>query len=505
MKSYILVLDHGTTGIKACLMNRDGKIVTQGYEKVRQIYPQPGWVEHDPLALWKLTETVMTAALSQANAGWQDVEAIGITNQRETVILWDKQTGQPIHQAIVWQCRRTADRCDSYKQDTGLVKDIHGRTGLVLDAYFSASKIQWLLEHCPEGKALAERGDLLIGTVDTWILWNLTGRESHATDYTNASRTMLYNIRTKSWDSSLMDLFGVSETALPVVKQSNSLFGTTDPTLTGNVEVPIFSMIGDQQSALYGQKCWTPGSSKNTFGTGAFLMMNLGNECLLSEKGLLTTLACDSEGKPSYALEGAIFIAGAAMEWLKENLGVFQTFDEADALAADLQSNEGVYFVPAFVGLGAPYWQSDARGLFCGLTQGSGKAHFARAGLEAMAYQVEDVVTLMREASQLSLPALKVDGGVSRSNFLMQFLADLMDVPVHRMVDAELTAKGAGYLAGLGCGFWKSSAEIDALEVEVQIFNPNLSREQSACYKSGWQQAIARTLLTSGTVQKALV
>lgn len=494
MKAYILVLDHGTTGVKACLMNRDGQIISFGYQAVPQIYPQPGWVEHDPDVLWELTLTTVEEAFAKAGCTWQDIDAIGITNQRETVILWDKETGRSIHNAIVWQCRRTANWCNEQKKDARLTAMLQQRTGLVLDAYFSASKIMWLFTHCEQAKPLAEKGQLLFGTVDTWILWKLTGGTVHATDYTNASRTMLFNIQTKTWDPELLNLFHVPESILPTVQNTNGLFGTTNSAISGGVAVPIMAMVGDQQSALYGQKCWTPGSCKNTFGTGAFLMMNLGDQCLFSDHGLLTTLACDDAGKPVYALEGAIFIAGAAMEWLKNNLGLFDSFEEVDELAHSLDSNEGVYFVPAFVGLGAPYWDSEARGQIIGLTQGSGKAHLTRAGLEAMAYQTDDVVTLMQQASGLKLETLKVDGGVSRSEFLMQYLADLLDVAVHRMNDAELTAKGAGYLAGLASGFWQSATEILAQREASDLFIPAMGDNQRNISRACWKDAVQRTL-----------
>ncbi len=496
MDTYILVLDHGTTGIKACLMNKLGQIVARGYQKIPQIYPQPSWVEQDASILWKLTLTAIDEAFSQGKTDWGHIQTIGLTNQRETVVLWDKTTGLPVYNAIVWQCRRTADWCTEHKKDISLVKDIQKRTGLVLDAYFSASKIQWLLRNCPETQPLLMKNQLLFGTVDTWILWKLSGGKSHATDYTNASRTMLFNIQAKTWDTELLRFFEVPENILPEVKKSSTSFGTTDPQITGGFEIPITSMIGDQQSALYGEKCWTPGSCKNTFGTGAFLVMNLGDQCLFSDKGLLTTLACDSHGNPVYALEGAIFIAGAALEWLKETLGIIQSFEEADQLALSLESNEGVYFVPAFVGLGAPYWESDARGLITGITQGTSKAHFARAALEAMAYQTQDIVSLMQDTSQLEINALKVDGGVNRSNFLMQFLADVLGTSVYRMTDSELTAKGAGFLAGLASGFWESPAQIEVFEEESQCFLPSLSIESRRLYIQGWQNSIQKTLFS---------
>jgi len=494
LRSYILVLDLGTTGIKACLMNREGRIVARGYRKVPQLYPKPGWVEQDPMQLWQLTLAGIDEAFRQVACGWGDVDAVGITNQRETTILWDKTTGEPVYNAIVWQCRRTADACQALAQNEALAEDIHARTGLVLDAYFSASKIQWLFQNVPAVGELAQAGNLLFGTVDTWILWKLTGQAVHATDYTNASRTMLLNIQTKTWDDMLLQTFGVPLEILPVVKKSNTHYGQVDPALTGGVDVSITALVGDQQSALYGQQCWEPGSCKNTFGTGAFLMMNLGERFLLSDKGLLTTLACDAQGNPCYAYEGAIFIAGAALEWLKDSLGIIGSFDEADNLAQSLNSNDGVYFVPAFVGLGAPYWQPNARGVITGLTQGTGKAHMARAALEAMAYQTADMVRLMQAESGLAIDTLKVDGGVSQSDFLMQFLSDMIQNAVCRMSDPDLTAKGAGYLAGLASGFWGSVAEVQACPEGQQVFHSRMRLVDREGYQAGWEKAVGQAV-----------
>lgn len=495
MKTLILILDHGTTGIKVCLMNRQGEIVARAYEKIPQLYPQPGWVEHDPMVLWQLTLEAIAQCFQQSRQSWREVHAIGITNQRETTILWDKITGQPVHNAIVWQCRRTAEQCDAMKADTTLVKQVQERSGLVIDAYFSASKIQWLLQNCPQAKTLLEQDRLLFGTVDTWILWNLSGRSVHATDFTNASRTMLFNLQTKSWDATLLDLFSIPPQILPDVKSASGFFADCDPALTEGVTVPVFAMIGDQQSALYGQKCWQPGSCKNTFGTGAFLMMNIGDRLHLSNQGLLTTLACDALGNPVYALEGAIFIAGAALEWLKDPMRLVDSFETADRIAASLSSNEGVYMVPAFVGLGAPYWRSDVRGTMTGLTQGCGPAHFARAVFESMAYQTADVLKLMHETAQLPIQHLKVDGGVCRSAFLMQFLADMTALPIYRLTDTELTAKGAGYLAGLGSGFWADAQDIAGLPEQSETFFPNLSVTERHYLIEGWQAAVQKALL----------
>lgn len=490
---YLLVFDHGTTSIRACLMNRDGAIVARNQEQFEQIYPQPGWVEHDPDTLWQITLRVAKAVLHQQGIGWRDIAAVGLTNQRETTILWDKQTGQPIYNAIVWQCRRTAERCEQLKQQ-GQASAIAQKTGLVVDAYFSASKIEWLLQNVPKAKELLAQDRLMFGTVDTWILWKLSGGTVHVTDTTNASRTMLYNIHNRRWDADLLALFGVSETMLPQVKQSNDIYGTLDPSLTDGAQVPLAGMAGDQQAALHGQKCWTPGTAKSTYGTGAFLVMNTGNQPIHSQQGLLTTLATNAQGNPAYALEGAIFFAGAAIEWLTKKLGAIEHVKDIDTLAHSLDSNEGVYLVPAFAGLGAPYWDANARAGIFGLTQDSGKAHLVRAALEAMAYQTREVLDAMQQEGHLSLEVLKVDGGVTRSNFLVQFLADMLHVPVVRADDPELTAKGAGYLAGLAVGFWKSSEDILRLPEQTERFEPKMNESQRDTLMSGWKEAVQRVL-----------
>ncbi len=495
-RRYLLVFDHGTTSIRACLMDREGVIVARNQEQFEQIYPQPGWVEHDANTLWQITLRVSEAVLKQQGIGWADVAAVGLTNQRETTVLWDRQTGEPIHHAIVWQCRRTADRCETLKQQ-GHAAMIGQKTGLVLDAYFSASKIEWLLKNVPKAQELLAQDRLLFGTVDTWILWKLSGGQANVTDATNASRTMLYNIHTRQWDADLLTLFGVSPKLLPAVKQSNEVYGAVDPALTGGVHVPLAGIAGDQQAALHGQKCWTPGTAKSTYGTGAFLVMNTGDQPVHSTQGLLTTLATNAQGKPAYALEGAIFFAGAAIEWLTKKLGAIEHVRDIDTLAQSLESNEGVYLVPAFAGLGAPYWDANARAGIFGLTQDSGKAHLVRAALEAMAYQTREVLDAMQQEAHLSLEALRVDGGVTRSNFLMQFLADMLNVPVVRADDPELTAKGAGYLAGLAVGFWASPEEIARLPEQTERFEPRMDAETRDSLMAGWRQAVSRVLSRS--------
>lgn len=492
-KKYILVFDHGTTSIRACLMDRSGEIVARSQQSFPQLYPQPGWVEHDANTLWNITLDVARDALKQQDIGWEQVAAAGITNQRETTILWNKETGEPIHNAIVWQCRRTADYCEELKQQ-GHAEPIAQKTGLVIDAYFSASKIHWLLNKVPAAKTLLSENKLLFGTVDTWILWKLSGGKIHVTDFTNASRTMLFNIHKREWDADLLKLFDVPTSILPEVKASNVIYGVIDPQFTNGVEVPLAGNAGDQQAALHGQKCWTPGTAKSTYGTGAFLVMNTGQEPVHSQKGLLTTLATEASGEPALALEGSVFFAGATLEWLSKKLNAFSSPKEIDALANSVPGNDGVYLVPAFAGLGAPHWDANARTTISGITQDTSLAHLVRAALEAMAYQTKEVLDAMQSEAHLPLDALRVDGGVTRSDFLVQFLADMLNVPVLRTDDAELTAKGAGYLAGLAVGFWQEPKEIQALSETLERFEPRMNAETRERLFAGWQNAIQRTL-----------
>lgn len=494
-KPYLLIFDHGTTGLKACLMNRQGKIVARGYQPIEQFYPQPGWVEQDAASLWKLTLDATKKAFFTIQVGWKDIAAIGLTNQRETVILWDAETGEPLHNAIVWQCRRTADYCNTLRQ-AGHAEMIRQKTGLVVDPYFSASKIRWMLDNVPGAKELATQGRLKFGTVDTWILWKLSGGKLHLTDPTNASRTQLFNIHTRQWDADLLTLFGVPGSILPQVALSNAVYGATDKGVTDGAEIPLAGVVGDQQAALHGQKCWAPGMAKSTYGTGAFLVMNTGDDSVQSRQGLLTTLATDGAGNPAFALEGAIFIAGATIEWLQKKLEILQNPAEMDALVATLPDNEGVYLVPALAGLGAPYWDADARGAIFGLTQDSGRAHLVRAALEAMAYQTRQVLDIMREEAGLKLEILKVDGGVTRSDFLMQFLADILGRPVLRSDDAELTAKGAGYLAGLAVGFWKNADEIAQLPEKTERFDPKMPEATREALYQAWVSMAEKVLTT---------
>lgn len=502
---FILVLDHGTTSIRACLLDREGRIVVRSQRSAAPIYPKPGWVEQDPDALWMLTLDAIREALAMRRIAWSAIAAVALTNQRETTIVWDRYTGKPVHNAISWQCRRTADFCERLKRERQ-ADAIRRKTGLVIDAYFSASKIHWLLTQAPCRQDYPPLDRLLFGTVDTWILWKLSGGASpasiHVTDATNASRTMLFNIHERRWDPDLLQLFGIPASMLPEIKPSNAVIGRVDPALTDGVEVPLAGIAGDQQAALHGQKCWTPGEVKSTYGTGAFLMMNTGREAVQSRQGLLTTLAVDGWGEPVYALEGPVFCAGASLEWLTKKLGALQDVSQMDALAELLPDNEGVYLVPAFVGLGAPYWDSGARGAIFGLTQDSGREHLVRAALEAMAYRTRDVLEAMRTEAGLFVDRLRVDGGVTRSDFLMQFLADILDLPVVRTNDAELTAKGAGYLAGLAVDFWRSPDEIAGLPEETRTFEPGMATDVRDRLWQGWKAAIHRVLSSNSTPQQ---
>lgn len=459
---FILALDHGTTGIKACLIDKQGHTVSRASTNFKQLYPQPGWVEHSPEQLWKETIPLAEKALAKINASWKEIAAIGITNQRETTIVWDPEKGTPLYNAIVWQCRRTAEACSSYQKNprSSMIRE---KTGLMLDPYFSATKIRWILDHLKKTPS-----QMMFGTVDSWIIWHLSGKKSHVTDPTNASRTLLYNIHTKGWDKELLEFFDIPSSILPEVVLNQ--FGMSDPSLTGGISIPITGAAGDQQAALFGQKCWKPGESKSTYGTGTFIVVNQGSKLNEIPSGLLATLAYDQDRISCFAIEGSIFMAGAILEWLENSLGIIKSPQEADQLALSLNDNHGVYLIPAMAGLGAPQWNPHARGVICGLTQGAGLAHIARAALEAMAYQTRDVIEELA-----NVPAsMKVDGGVSKSPFLMQFLADQLGFPMIRSQEADLTSRGAAYLAGLNSGFWASPHEIEAFEEKSMRFEPNI-------------------------------
>ncbi|MCX7788037.1 MAG: glycerol kinase GlpK [Spirochaetes bacterium] len=491
MQSYILALDQGTTSSRAILFNRDGEIVATAQKEFPQIYPNAGWVEHDPMDILTSQLTVMQEVVIKAGTSWKEVSSIGITNQRETTILWDRKTGKPVYNAIVWQCRRTAPICDQLKAN-GLEPYVREVTGLVVDAYFSGTKVKWILDNVNEARKKAEQGNLAFGTVDSWLLWHLTGGKVHATDFSNASRTLLYNIDTLQWDPKLLDALGIPASILPEVKPSSGGFGVTDPKLTGGVEIPVSGIAGDQQAALFGQTCFRPGMAKNTYGTGCFLLMNTGKTRVPSQSGLLTTIAYGLGNEVYYGLEGSVFIAGAVVQWLRDELNIISSASETESLALQAGSNNGVYIVPAFAGLGAPYWDMYARGAIFGLTRGANRAHIVRAALESIAYQSRDVLDAIERDSGIKLAELRVDGGASANNFLMQFQADLLGVPVSRPKITETTALGAAYLAGLGCGFWKDLEDLSHHWKEERRFHPSLDTQAREHLYAGWKKAVSR-------------
>jgi glycerol kinase len=493
MSKFVLAIDQGTTGTRTYLFDHKGKVVGNAYQELTQHFPQPGWVEHDAIEIWRSVEETGQKALRMAGAKPRDIAAIGITNQRETTVLWDRKTGKPVHKAIVWQCRRTADRCEALKKK-GKETFVRSRTGLVLDAYFSGTKLEWLLQNVPGARAKARAGCLAFGTIDTWLLWNLTGGISHATDYSNASRTLLFNSRKLQWDPELCKLFGVPPQVLPRVQASASRFGETSPKSYLGAGIPIGGMAGDQQAALYGQGCHEPGSLKNTYGTGCFLLMNAGKKFFLSKNRLLTTLGCDAKGKPTYVLEGSVFIGGAAIQWVRDGLGLIKASPESEKLAATFPNTGGVYFVPAFVGLGAPYWDMQARGAILGITRGTTGAQIVRAALESLAYQTRDMVEAMQADTGIKVKELRVDGGACENNLLMQFQADLSNVKINRPKLVETTALGAAYLAGLEVGFWKSPEVVERLRVTGKIFKPKMKEAERKKSWTGWKQAVSRVL-----------
>lgn len=488
---YVLALDQGTTSSRAILFRHDGEAVAIAQREFRQYYPQPGWVEHDAVEIWESQLAVAREALERAGVTWQEVVAIGITNQRETTVVWDKVTGKPVAPAIVWQCRRTADLCRDLRTG-GWEQPIREKTGLVVDAYFSGTKVKWILDHVPGARASAEQGKLLFGTIDTWLLWNLSGGKIHATDYSNASRTLLYNIHTLRWDDELLAELGIPASMLPEVRSSSGLFGETDSRLFGG-PIRLAGVAGDQQAALFGQACFESGMAKNTYGTGCFLLMNTGQNRVISTHGLLTTIAWGIDGKVEYALEGSVFVAGAAIQWLRDELGIIRTADETEALAKGLSDTGGVYLVPAFVGLGAPYWDAYARGTLVGLTRGTGKAHIARAALESLAYQTRDVLDAMALDSGIALQNLRVDGGAASNSFLLQFQADILGKPVERPANVETTATGAAFLAGLATGVWSSREELAKRWQVAHRFEPAMTEADRSRFYRGWQKAVERS------------
>lgn len=496
---YILSIDQGTTGTTVLILDSTGNIISRAYREFTQYYPAPGWVEHDPQEIWAVTLSTATQAILQANITSRDIYAIGITNQRETSLLWDRHTGLPVSNAIVWHCRRTTDLCEQMKK-AGMESIIRHKTGLVIDAYFSATKVAWILENIPDARSRAEQGELIFGTIDTWLLWKLTGGKIHVTDCSNASRTMLYNIHELKWDKDILNYFDIPESVLPVVRTSSEIYGYTDPNLLGT-EIPIAGMAGDQQAALFGQTCFDVGAAKNTYGTGCFLLLNTGSQAVESQHGLLTTIAWNVNGQINYALEGSVFIAGAAIQWLRDELGIIKSSAESEILAASLASNEGVYLVPAFTGMGAPHWNMHARGTITGLTRGSNRAHFARAALESIAYQTYDVLQAMTGDAGISLKVLNVDGGASANNFLMQFQSDILNVEVDRPVITDSTAVGAAYLAGLGSGFWQHPDQLRTMRKLDRCFSPLISESEREERLQGWQKAVNCTLTQHGSVK----
>lgn len=488
MSKYIMAFDAGTTSNRCILFDHDGRIVSVAQKEFTQFFPKPGWVEHDADEIWQTQIETAREAMANAGASAGDIAAIGITNQRETVIVWEKETGRPVTKAIVWQCRRTSEYADSLKE-AGCTEMIREKTGLVIDAYFSATKLRWILENISGAREKAERGELLFGTVDTWLIWKLTGGAVHATDYSNASRTMLYNIRTLSWDEDILKLLDIPRCMLPEVKPSSGVFGYTDPQVLG-AAIPIAGAAGDQQAALFGQTCFEPGEAKNTYGTGCFMLMNTGAEPVFSGNGLVTTIAWGIGGKVTYALEGSIFVAGAALQWLRDEMRLIESAPDSEYMAMKVADTNGCYVVPAFTGLGAPYWDQYARGAIVGLTRGCNKYHIIRATLDSLAYQTYDVLRSMRADSGIEISSLKVDGGASANNYLMQTQADIIDAPVLRPKTVETTAMGAAYLAGLAVGYWNSTEEVKKSWEIMRTFVPSIAPEKREKMIRGWNRAV---------------
>ena len=492
MKKYIMALDQGTTSSRCIIFGKDGEIVSLVQREFPQIFPKEGWVEHNPMAIWSTQIAACTEALMQIGGSWDEISGIGITNQRETVVVWDKETGVPIHNAIVWQCRRTADYCESLKEK-GLGELIRSKTGLLLDPYFSASKIAWILDNVEGARERAERGELCFGTIDTWLIWNLTDGRVHATDYSNASRTMLFNINTLEWDKELLEIFNIPSSILPEVKPSSYIFGYTDTKILG-AEIPIGGVAGDQQAALFGQCCFNPGDLKNTYGTGAFLLMNIGEKPQITDSGLITTIAWGLDGKVNYALEGSVFVCGAAIQWLRDGMRVIESATDSEYYAKKVPDSGGVLVVPAFQGLGAPYWDPYARGIIVGITRATTKYHIIRATIESMAYQTADVIKLMEDSTGIKIEGLAVDGGASANELLLSFQADILGTDVNRPECIETTALGAAYLAGLATGVYKSTDEIKINRKIAKTFEPSNDDTWRKEKMDIWSKAVNRSL-----------
>ena len=491
MARYIMALDAGTTSSRCILFNEKGEMCSVAQQEFTQYFPKPGWVEHDALEIWDTQLKVAQEAMKKLGVGYEDIAAIGITNQRETAIVWDKETGEPVYHAIVWQCRRTAEFCDGLAAK-GLTQVIREKTGLVIDAYFSGTKIRWILDNVPGAREKAEAGRLLFGTVETWLIWKLTGGRVHVTDYSNASRTMLFNINTLKWDEDILKELDIPVSMLPEPKPSSCVYGETEPEYFGG-PVKIAGAAGDQQSALFGQTCFKPGDAKNTYGTGAFLLMNTGDKPVYSKNGLLTTIAWGYNGKVEYALEGSVFVAGAAIQWLRDELQIIKNASESETFACEVADTNGCYVVPAFTGLGAPYWDQYARGVIVGLTRGVNKYHIVRATLESIAYQVNDLLNAMQADSGIKLDSLNVDGGAAANNLLTQMQADISDTTVIRPSCVETTAMGAAYLAGLAVGFWSDQNDVIKNRAVDRVFTPEISEEERRQKLSGWENAVKRS------------
>ncbi len=488
MAKYVMALDSGTTSNRCILFNEKGEMCSVAQKEFTQHFPKPGWVEHEPGEIWSTQLAVAREAMTKIGASAEDIAAIGITNQRETTIVWDKNTGQPVYPAIVWQCRRTSEYCDSLKEK-GLTEKFREKTGLVIDAYFSGTKVKWILDHVEGARERAEKGNLLFGTVETWLIWKLTRGAVHVTDYSNASRTMLFNINTLEWDGEILEELGIPKSMLPQARASSEIYGETDPSFFGG-RIPIAGAAGDQQAALFGQACFDQGDAKNTYGTGCFLLMNTGSQPVFSKNGLVTTIAWGMDGKVTYALEGSIFVAGAALQWLRDELRLIDSAADSEYFAQRVKDSNGCYVVPAFTGLGAPYWDQYARGTIVGLTRGVNKYHIIRATLESLAYQVNDVLDAMKADSGMNLSALRVDGGASANNFLMQTQADLSNAPVNRPRCVETTAMGAAYLAGLAVGYWKNTEDVKRNWGIDKIFVPVIESEKREKMLEGWKRAV---------------
>lgn len=492
MGKYLMALDQGTTSSRGILFDKSGNIISMAQKEFKQIYPEPGWVEHNPREIWSSQFATAIEAMANVGATGEDIEAIGITNQRETTVVWDKETGEPVYNVVVWQCRRTAPLIDKVVRD-GYGYYLREATGLVPDAYFSASKVAWILDNVKGAREKANEGKLLFGTIDTWLIWNLTGKKVHVTDYSNASRTMLYNIHKLEWDKKILEIFDIPESMLPDVKPSSYIYGNTNPSLFGS-NIPIAGAAGDQQAALFGQCCFEKGEVKNTFGTGSFILMNTGNEAIRSKAGLLTTIAASTSDKVEYALEGSVFVAGASIQWLRDGLRMIKSSAQSEEYATAVEDAEGIYVVPAFTGMGAPYWNQYARGTIFGLTRGTTKEHLIRATLESIAYQSSDVFRAMEEDAEVKIKGLKVDGGASANNFLMQFQADIMNTYVKRPHCVETTALGAAYLAGLATGYYKNKDEIKKNWQLGRLFEPDMEGDKREQKLKGWKRAVKCTL-----------